>query len=718
MSAFLFSAFFGLLVHQLLSIIQVDWTFGYRRVHVGRRITIRMPERIFIAFRATLLTTAIVVFIILMLILVTQQIHPEQGYAYRFGDALASPRVPSALFGIIVGILTGNMLNRLLRGKIGAAFTSRDWLEVILIFFLFIMGVGGEEALRSYSGRISEISIGATSKIAFSDSSAPATRRAPEQTSNASRPAGDKGGDYASSGESTGLQRAGLVSDTAAKDRRYLALFEKLEGRPPPVANTAPWPDAIERATRTMIYPFASCLDGIFGRTANSSYVDDRLAPLVDLFQNLKADATLEARSNLVRAFGQQIRQVGDKAYDLFLDKYLNNRGGPVDEELLTACSAIVALLCASDQPGAGHPWEDESSSKWLADNKKSAAICMAERFGSNGKKPATGGDDKKPPADPYELRDKAIFQASVAQLSVRDELTERPYLAIIFASFAAQLGHYVTASSILDEWIHSMRNAGTFPDKWYVIRARFVLAVYMEEWIRQKGENAEPALRRYHIKNLEKIIFAMDGFQSKRIAKTINGEGRFDPGVFFATYSGDDDVCVLGGNEEVKSLTAAEIKLLSDFYLSYITAKISAVNHSLRHSEAARSNAATISISVKELTQTSFKCLSLTHEAKAENRAAILELFARNQLNIVENTTSLKDKDSLRDQLKIAQRVARLAAQTVYQRQDAEKKNKDDDDNNLKFNDRITTSPTIETYEKILVTQSRIKNAERELNQ
>jgi hypothetical protein len=706
MSAFLFSAFFGLLVHQLLSIIQVDWTFGFRRVHVGRRITIRMPERIFIAFRATLLTAAIVIFIILILILVTQQIHPEQGYAYRFGDALASPRVPSALFGIIVGILTGNMLNRLLRGKIGVAFTSRDWLEVILIFFLFIMGVGGEEALRSYSGRISEISFGATNKIAFSDSSAPATRRAPEQTSNASRPAGDKGGDYASSGESTGLQRAGLVSDIAAKDRRYLALFEKVEGGPPPVANTVPWPDAVERATRTMIFPFASCLDGIFVRTANSSYVNDRLAPLVDLFQNLKADATLEARSNLVRAFGHQIRQVGDKAYDLFLDKFLNNRGGPVDQELLTACSAIVALLCASDHPGAGSPWEDESSaSKWLADNKKAAATCMAERLEASDKKP-------------HELRDKARFQASVAQLSVREELTERPYLAIIFASFAAQLGHYITASLILDDWIHPMRNANTFPDKWYVIRARFVLAVYMEEWIRQKGENVEPALRRYHIKNLEKIISAMDGFQSKRIAKTINGEGRFDPGVFFATYAGDDDVCVLGGNEEVKSLTPAEIKLLSDFYLSYITAKISGVNHSLRHSEVAKSSAATISTSVKELTQTSFKCLSLTHDGKAENRAAILDLFARNQLNIVESTTSLKDKDSLRDQLKIAQRVARLAAETVYQRQDAEKKNKDDDDNNFKFNDRITTSPTIETYEKILVTQSRLKNAERELNQ
>jgi hypothetical protein len=220
MSAFLFSAFFGLLVHQLLSIIQVDWTFGFTRIRVRPRITIRMPVRIFIALRAALLTAAVIIFIASLLIIVAQQIHPEQGYAYRFGEALTSPRVPSALFGVIVGVLTSNMLNRLLRGQIGAALTSRDWLEVILIFFLFVMGVGGEEALRSYSGRVSEISFGATNKIAFSDSSATASRSAPEPTSNASRPAGDKGGDYANSGESTGLQRASLIGDIAAKDGR------------------------------------------------------------------------------------------------------------------------------------------------------------------------------------------------------------------------------------------------------------------------------------------------------------------------------------------------------------------------------------------------------------------------------------------------------------------------------------------------------------------
>jgi hypothetical protein len=715
MSAFLFSAFFGLFIHQLLSIIQVGGISGLTKIDVWSGITIFMRERTFLAFRATLLTAIAIIFIALLLIIVAQQIHPEQGYAYRFGEALTSPRVPSALFGIMVGVLTSNMLNRLLRGKIGAALTSRDWLEVILIGFLFVMGVGGEEALRSYSGRISEISFGATNKIAFSDSS---SRKVLETVSNASRPGAEKSADYATSGGSTGLQRTALISDTAAKDGRYLALFEKVEGRPPPVANTAPSSEAIELATRTLIYPLASCLDGIFAHTANSSYVNDRLAPLVELFQKLKDDTTLKARSDLARAFGQQIRQVGDKAYDLFLYKYLNNRGGPVDRDLLNACSAIVALLCARDESSGGRPWEHEASaSKWVEGNKKDAAACMAERFGSDDGKTSSGGGGKSLP-DSDEQRDEARFKSSVAQLSVRDEINERPYMAITFASFAAQLGHYVTASLILDDWIRPLRKAGALPDKWYVIRARFVLAVYMEEWIRQKGDNVEPALRKYHIGNLEKIISFMDGFQTRRIAKTINGEGRFDPGVFYATYSGDDDVCVLHGNDEVKSLSPDETKLLSDFYVSYVTAKISHVNHSLRHSEVAKKSAATISTSVKELTQTSFKCLNLSPEAKAENRAEILDLFARNQINIVENNTALKDKDSLREQLKIAQRVARLAADTVYQRQDTEKKNKDDDENGLKFDDRIRPSPTIEIYEKILVTQGRIKDTERQLDQ
>jgi hypothetical protein len=716
MSAFLFSTFFGLFIHQLLSIIQVGQTSSLTTINIWPGITIFMQRGTFLAFRATLLTAVTIIFIGLLLIMVAQQIHPEQGYAYRFGEALTSPRVPSALFGIMVGVLTSNMLNRLLRQKAGAAFTSGDWLEVALIFFLFVMGVGGEEALRSYSGRVSEISFGATNKIAFSDSSS--RKGAPELVGNASRPAADKGsGDPASGGGSTGLQRASLIGDTAEKDRRYLALFEKVEGRPPPVANTAPSSEAVERAARTMIYPFASCLHGIFVLTANSSYVNDRLAPLVDLFQKLKADATPEARSNLAGAFGPQIREVGNKAYDLFLDKYLNNRGGPVDPDILNECSAIVALLCASNQSGAGGPWEREAgASKWLADNKKDAAACMARRFGSDDSKTSSSGGDRTSSPDPDRQRDEARFKSSVAQLSMPGELNERPYLAIIFASFAAQLGHYSSASLILDGWVRPLGNAAALPDRWYVIRARFALAGYIEEWIRQKGDDVEPALRKYHIENLEKITTSMDGFQTKRIAKAIGGEGRFDPGAFFATYSGDDDICVL--NEEAKSFSPGEIELLADFYLSYITAKISDANQSLRHSEVAKSKAAAISTSIKELTQSSFRCLRLAREQKAENRASILDLFARNQINIVEKTASLKDKDSLREQLKIAQRVAQLAADTLYERQDLEKKKKDDYENALTFADRTQGSPTIETYEKILVTLSRIRDTARVLDQ
>ena len=709
MSLFLFSAFFGFIVHQLLSIIQLDLTFGFREVHfIGQRIVIRMPERIFIACKVTLLSVAVIVFVALVLIIVTQQLHPEQGYAYRLGDALTSPRIPSAVFGVMVGALAGNMVNRVLRRKNTDPFTVRDWLEIILIFFLFIIGIGGEGALQSYAGRISEISIGATNKIAFTDNQASAVKKAPEQAGNAFRPAGAAGAGFVTPTGSNGLRRASALGSAVEKDRMYLTLFDKTESRPAPGGGAGASLIAVERMSRTLIDPFASCLNAIFERTANSNYVNERLGPLVDVFHTLKADSTSKANSTLTDGFAGQISEVAGKAYTLYLDKFLHDPNMQVPEDdaqdVIAVCSRLVALLCAEDpKQGDPEPWRDQTNSvKWLKDSthKDAAKDCMDNRFkGSN----------------PYGLRDRERLQKSAEQLNVAEEFKLRPYLTIAFASFEAQLGYYDAASLILDNWIKSAVKTDQFPGKWYLIRARIVLAGYMEEWIRQKGDNVELVLRKYHIKNLQKIVSAMAEFQAEAVAQKLNGDGRFESGPIFATYSGDDDACP---RDPQSKYTQDDLKLLQDFYVSRLSIKINQINHALRHDDVAKSSASAISTAVKELVNASLKCTGLSSADKAEYRASILELFARDQLNLVNNTVSLKDKDTLRGQLKTAQRVARLAAELLYQPQAAEKAEKDDDRSNLNFSARVSTSTTIETYQTILVTQNKLNDAERDLSQ
>jgi hypothetical protein len=708
MSLFLFSAFFGFVVHQLLSIIQVDLTFGFKRcIFVGHRITIRMPQRTFIACKVILFSAAVIIFVALVLIIVTQQIHPEQGYAYRLGDALTSPRIPSAVFGLLVGALTGNMVNRVLRRKNTDPFTVRDWLEVILIFFLFIMGVGGEAAVQSYAGRISEISFGATNKIAFTDSQASNAKRAPEQAGNASRLAGPAGAGFLTSTGSAGLRRASSLGSIAEKDRMYLALFDKVESRPPPGGSVKGSLDAVEGMSRTLIDPFASCLSAIFVRTANSNYVNARLGPLVDLFHSLKVDSSATARATLVSSFLDQTLEVADKAYDLYLNKFLHdqNQQFPEDpQDVIAVCSRIVVLLCADDPAHGDPPWRDQSTSvKWLKDkaNKDAAATCMDARF--------------KTSTTPDGQQDFDRLNKRIEQMNISEELKQRPYLTIAFASFDAQLGYYDAASLILDNWIKTATKTDQFPGKWYAIRARIVLAGYMEEWIRQKGDNVELVLRKYHIKNLQKIVSAMAEFQAAAAAQKINGEGRFEPGLMLATYSGDDDACPTDPHSKYAQ---DELELLQGFYMSLISVKINLVNHALRHDEVARSSASAISTAVRELVNASLRCTGLGSAEKAETRAAILELFARNQLNLVNNTVSLKDKDTLRGQLKTAQRAARLAAEMVYQQQAAEKSAKDDDRTDMNFSERISTSTIIETYETILITQNKLKDAERDLAQ
>jgi hypothetical protein len=601
------------------------------------------------------------------------------------------------------------MVNRVLRRKNTDPFTVRDWLEVILIFFLFIIGVGGEAAVQSYAGRISEISFGATNKIAFTDNQAGNVKRAPEQAGNASRLAGPAGAGFLTSTGSAGLRRASSLGSIAEKDRMYLALFDKVESRPPPGGSVRGSLDAVEGMSRTLIDPFASCLNAIFVRTANSNYVNERLGPLVDLFHNLKADSSATAKANLVSSFLEQTSRVADKAYDLYLNKFLHdqNQQFPEDpQDVVTVCSRIIVLLCADDpqQGGPDRLWHDQGASvKWLKDNanKDAAAACMDARF--------------KNSTNPDEQRDFDRLAKSIEQMNISEELKQRPYLTIAFASFDAQLGYYDAASLILDNWIKTATKTDQLPGKWYVIRARIVLAGYMEEWIRQKGDNVELVLRKYHIKNLQKIVSAMAEFQAAAAAQKINGEGRFEPGLMLATYSGDDDACP---TDPQSKYTQDELDLLQGFYMSHISVKINLVNHALRHDEVAKSSASAISTAVKELVNASLRCTGLDTADKAETRAAILELFARNQLNIVNNTVFLKDKDTLRGQLKTAQRAARLAAEMVYQQQAAEKSAKDDDRSDMNFSTRISTSTIIETYETILITQNKLKDAERDLAQ
>src|SRR5215469_18302993 len=115
MSLFIFSLLVGFLLYQVVSLIQP--IAGTRDYRLGRRVVLHLPPETYLAWKAGLIALCVVIFVLAATIIIAQPFHPAQGYAYRFVDALTSPRMAAAVFGGLVGLLVGNLLNRILQNE-------------------------------------------------------------------------------------------------------------------------------------------------------------------------------------------------------------------------------------------------------------------------------------------------------------------------------------------------------------------------------------------------------------------------------------------------------------------------------------------------------------------------------------------------------------------------------------------------------------------------
>jgi len=113
MSIFMVAALLGLLLYEIVILIQP--TDNGQAVSLGQRIKVELPQRVYLHVKVTAIVLAILAFLATVILVVAQNVHPTEGFAYRFADALTSPRMAAAIFGGLVGILLGNLLNRLLK---------------------------------------------------------------------------------------------------------------------------------------------------------------------------------------------------------------------------------------------------------------------------------------------------------------------------------------------------------------------------------------------------------------------------------------------------------------------------------------------------------------------------------------------------------------------------------------------------------------------------
>ncbi|MFK4651449.1 hypothetical protein ABIF97_001383 [Bradyrhizobium japonicum] len=648
MSVFMISLLLGLLLYQILLVIRPR---ADGSVEVGKNIKIKaeLPTNLYLMIKMTLFTVLILIFLGIVVLVVAQRVHPTEGFAYRFADALTSPRMGAAVFGGLVGILLGNVLNRVLKSGDDYKFKASDYLEIGLIAVLVILGIGGEEVLRSYANRINKISVGATTEISFAENAPKTSRATAEQPKGAFRNTqGDSGG-------STGLQKLFDIGSknkpNISRDKEFATTLARYEGEQlRAIADVGTLPGAL-------LSPVASCLSGIAYLYGDATFIEQQLGAMSDPLRKIA------------------LREIPDP--------------GP---KRTAALDDIRGKL-----------------SKVLSDTVRYAPQALKKRDKSV--------EDRNSCADAADAdaRGDAIDNAAIETLF--NSGSTLPYAAMAYGAIMAALHHYESASITMDSWISAAEQrladdtATTNAERWYLLRARLTQSLFIEEWIRQRGNSTSSWLRKYHIDNLKQIADRMGAYKAMSGIRQKNGGYSWNvigPGLG-VLQSGDEGPCDIPPLPKSKTAPEEPVTLddegrLKTLYSTYLSARKDWVDHSLKHPIAKVKAASIIESEIKNLMTLSLKCIPSGREL---TRAEHIDRYVRSELNLMERASSLKSTDEIRGHIRDAQQLLALASQLIDTEATTIKNGKDGGT----IQKRISTELVLEVEETLLATQDQVRS-------
>lgn len=673
MSLFLFSLILAFALHQAGSGLQPQLRRN-QQARLGRRWIIRLPAHTYVVWKAGFLAFATVLFLITILIIVASGYHPADGFAVRISDALTSPRIGAAFFGGLVGLLLGHLVNRILRGGKKFEPTKQDRIEIALVIALVLLGIGGEEAIQSMARRVTKVSFGGA-EISLSG---PARTSAspPQQPGTASAQAGESSSaraQLAATGSSSGLQSLARLDVTIGNDSNYIAIL--FAPRFPAATNaqqqgteqnSGPFSGVLRLAGN--LAPAAQCLQEIYSRTTNVRALEQHLSNLTELVQQVSTKGTDKI------ALQRAARRV---ALGDLLERAIEVREtmpAPAQRDI-QVCRQLANIVCGPAEKG---------EQKELVDRLQIVRDC---------------------------IRDRPTLEKLYPGDSELDELSSlgsypSPYLTMAYAGLLAQQREYFFAALTLHNWLQLY---GETVHRWYAIRARFELSVYLEEWIRSRGDDTPLSLRQYHIDNWMKIISLMRGIPNLAEVRSHNSDYVVDVGILGAAHSGDDGLCKLTKDDD--KLEGDAKKFLSNALDSYISALSYLVDNALKHSTFRREQATVVGGYMKELSKFSLRCID--PDSKNEVRAEILERYTRNHINLVDNSASLRSKDTIRAELNRAIEILNLASQLIAR--DA-KNERDRSKDHPDFQSRIFVSSLIELYDNLSNAKAKLQERERNL--
>jgi hypothetical protein len=599
-SIFIFALLAGLLLHQLVSMIQPKGGVpGYK---IGRRVMIRFSPGTYVIWKACALALAGLVFIVVVVLIVAQCVRPVEGYDYRFADVLTSPRMAAGVFGGLVGILLGNLLNRLLKNDDDYKFTSPDRLQLALIFALVILGIGGEDVLRSSAQRINKISVGTTTEISFADVAPKSSRVSAEQPEGAFRNTEGK------SGESTGLAKlydiGSMDKSNIDRDWNFIEVLARYQHEPLPKFIEA------GRLAQNILSPLASCLMGISKLYGDDTFNERQLSRIADALRDLAQPGQTnyaEIRKQLEKATSEVTLYVGPRAAEFKL---------PTDERY--SCQPIIVPSYDASLPGLN---------KELIDRFRDSRETL-----------------------PYVTMAYASVEAALHHYEAATIAMDR-WIRSDHENNIAQkwyvLRARLTQALFTDEWIRDRGAAASSSLRKYHI---------------DNLRNIADGMAAFKV--ISELAKKNGGYQltTGLLAASHSGDdGICDvpdlpAQVFNSNNKAPDSL--------KKQADATE--LIETIYNTYLSARKDYVDHALKHPTIKVRYASLIESEIKALMSLSLRCTGFGLEDQQTTRAEHIERYVRSQLNLMENTVNLKSSDKIEDQIRDSRQSLGLAFQLI----------------------------------------------------
>lgn len=600
MSIFIFSLLAGLVLHQLVSVVQPnDTTTEYQ---IGRRVVVKFEAGAFHIWKACSLALAGFLFLVIVTIVISQSVHPAYGYAYNFIDAVISPRMAACIFGGMVGVLLGNLLNRVLHGGSDYQFRSIDHLQIILILVLVILGIGGEELVRSAAQRINKISVGTTTEISFAESAPKSSRVAAEQPGGAFRNTQGK------SGGSAGLQKLYDIGSKSKsnidRDRDFIEVLARYEKQPVPKPLLEPGPLA-----KDVLSPIASCLLGVSKLYGDDDpFVEQQLSSLNDVLHELAAASRPEYK---------KIR------------------------EALQAVTRSVALHAGGLRAAEFRTLDERRSCEPIISPSFDASLPLLT---------------EKSIEDFRESRDGLPYVA-MAYASVLAALHRYEAATNMMDGWIRNWNGWGSGTQ---SWylIRARITQALFTDEWIRDRGAAASSSLRKYHIDNLKAIADGIAAYAGISELTK---RNNGY--KWSVGLIGASHSGDDGICDIPEL-PPLVPLDPAKPELGTLTRADAEeRLETIYNSYLSATTDYVDHALKHPIMKVRSASLIESSVEGLIPLSLRCIAFDREI---TRADHIERYVRSRLNLLDRASSFKSSDQIQSELRDARQLLALAFQLI----------------------------------------------------